>query len=54
MNVKIIVSDLQGKRTTYDQTHQGGDVVYTSINYYGTGTAEVLINDKSVKTYKLN
>lgn len=54
MNVKIIVSDLQGKRTTYDQTHQGGDVIYTSINYYGTGTAEVLINDKSVKTYKLN
>ncbi|NLV20516.1 MAG: Stk1 family PASTA domain-containing Ser/Thr kinase [Syntrophomonadaceae bacterium] len=54
MNVKIIVNDLHGERQSYNQSHQGGDIIYTSINYYGTGTAEVFINDKSVKVYKLN
>lgn len=54
MNVKIIVSDLHGERQSYNQSHQGGDVIYTSVNYYGTGTAEVFINDKSAKVYNLN
>ncbi len=54
MNVKIIVTDLHGERQSYNQAHQGDDIIYTSINYYGTGTAEVFINDKSVKIYKLN
>lgn len=54
MNVKIVVNDLHGERQSYNQSHQGGDIIYTSINYYGTGTAEVFINDKSAKVYKLN
>ncbi|HWQ76372.1 MAG TPA: protein kinase [Syntrophomonas sp.] len=54
MNVKIVVTDLQGKRTSYDENHNAGDVIYHSVNYYGKGTAEILIDDKSVKTYKLD
>ena len=53
LEVKIVVNDLHGERVTYDEVHSGGDVVYTSINYYGNGTAEVFINDKSAKVYKL-
>jgi serine/threonine protein kinase len=53
LNVRIVVTDLQGERETYNEMHQGGDVVYTSINYYGSGTAEVFLNDKSAKVYNL-
>ena len=53
LNVRIVVTDLQGERETYNQMHQGGDVVYTSINYFGSGTAEVFLNGKSAKVYKL-
>ncbi|HRW12920.1 MAG TPA: protein kinase [Syntrophomonas sp.] len=54
MNVRIEVSDLHGERQSYNQMHHGDDIINTSINYYGAGTAEVFINDKSVKIYKLN
>lgn len=53
LNIRIVVTDLQGERETYNEMHQGGDVVYTSINYYGSGTAEVFLNDKSAKVYNL-
>lgn len=51
--VLIKVNDVNGVREVYNQLHRAGDVVYAGISYNGTGTAEVFLNGKSVKTEPL-
>ena len=51
--VVINVTDVQGKREVYDERHDRGDMVTVGITYYGTGTAEVVLDGTSWRSYEL-
>ncbi len=51
--VLIKVTDTNGTREVYNKLHRSGDVIYAGITYSGSGTAEVFLNNKSVKIYPL-
>lgn len=52
-NVVIKVNDAQGEREVYNAQRRAGDSISVSIKYYGTGTAQVLLNSKPFNTYSL-
>jgi beta-lactam-binding protein with PASTA domain/tRNA A-37 threonylcarbamoyl transferase component Bud32 len=52
-NVVIKVTDAQGAREVYNAQRRAGDSISVSIKYYGTGTAQVLLNSKAFNTYSL-
>ncbi|HRY12798.1 MAG TPA: protein kinase [Syntrophomonadaceae bacterium] len=51
--VVINVTDAQGSRKVYDERHDGGDTVTVGITYYGTGTAQVLLDGSALRSYDL-
>ncbi|MDD3363592.1 MAG: protein kinase [Syntrophomonas sp.] len=51
--VVVRVNDARGSRQVYSILHRAGETVSVGINYSGTGTAEVLLNDILTKTYNL-
>ncbi len=51
--VLIRVKDAKGQREVYNEIHRGGDTVFIGVNYYGSGTAEILLNGQSYKTVTL-
>jgi len=51
--VFINVTDAQGSRKVYDERHDGGDTVTVGITYYGTGTAQVLLDGSALRSYDL-
>lgn len=40
--IQIIVTDVTGTHTEYDQWHNSGDFIRTTAEYFGTGTLKVL------------
>ncbi|MCX5780371.1 MAG: PASTA domain-containing protein, partial [Firmicutes bacterium] len=52
-NVVITVTDAQGVREVYNAQRRAGDSISVSIKYYGTGTAQVMLNSKPFNTYSL-
>ncbi len=51
--VLINIKDGQGKRQVYEELHRGGDTVYMTAKYYGSGELEIYLNGKYNKTLKL-
>jgi serine/threonine-protein kinase len=51
--VVINVTDVQGKREVYNERHDRGDAVTVGITYYGTGTAQVLLDGTNLRSYDL-
>ncbi|HZK43579.1 MAG TPA: protein kinase [Syntrophomonadaceae bacterium] len=51
--VVIRVNDGKGKKEVYNELLKAGEQVYIGISYYGQGTAEVLLNGKTYKTFDL-
>lgn len=51
--VVIEVNDAKGKREVYSQMHQAGETIFIGISYFGTGKADVYLNNKYYKTYNL-
>lgn len=51
--VVIRVNDAHGEREVYNEMHHGGDTVSVGINYYGSGTAKVIVNGTVKQTYRL-
>lgn len=51
--VVIRVNDGKGRREVYNELKQAGETVYIGISYFGKGSAEVLLNGKSYKTFEL-
>ena len=52
-NVVVNVTDLQGNRKVYDERRRAGDDVTVGITYYGTGTAEVVLDGTHFRSYSL-
>ncbi|MFA7076967.1 MAG: protein kinase [Syntrophomonas sp.] len=52
-NVVIKVNDAQESREVYNVRHRAKDTVRVGVNYYGTGTAEVLRDGTHFRTYNL-
>ncbi len=52
-NVVIKVSDVQGTREVYSERQPGGDTITVGITYYGSGTAEVLLDGSRYRTFSL-
>ncbi len=52
-DVSIKVTDVQGTRQVYSESQPGGDTVTIGITYYGSGTAEVLLDGSRYRTYTL-
>ncbi|MEQ8199868.1 MAG: PASTA domain-containing protein [Syntrophomonadaceae bacterium] len=51
--VVINVTDVQGNRKVYDERRRAGETVTVGITYYGTGTAEVLLDGTHFSSYNL-
>lgn len=51
--VVIRVNDGKGRREVYNELKQAGETIYIGISYFGKGTAEVMLNGKSYKTFDL-
>lgn len=51
--VLIRIKDAKGQREVYNELHRGGDTVSAAVNYFGSGTAEVLLNGEPYKTFTL-
>jgi hypothetical protein len=49
----IKIDDAKGKREVFNQMYRGEDTVHVGVNYYGSGTAEVLLDGDSYKTFSL-
>jgi len=47
--VKIVVLDVTGVRTVYDQPHNAGDQITQVVTYYNQGKIQVLVDDKKVE-----
>lgn len=47
--VKILVTDVAGTRTEYEQTHNAGEVFALQVTYYGQGKIQVLVDGKKIK-----
>jgi serine/threonine protein kinase len=51
--VEIRVSDAEGTRQVYKQTHRAGTNVSVTVSYYGSGSAEVRLNSDRFKVFNL-
>jgi beta-lactam-binding protein with PASTA domain/predicted Ser/Thr protein kinase len=51
--VTITVSDSQGSRHVYDQTHSGGTAISVAVSYYDSGKAEVKLDSERFKVFTL-
>lgn len=52
-HVVLVLKDAKGERTVYDEYHQGGSAVNVAVNYFGSGTVIVKLNDNQWKTLSL-
>jgi len=51
--VEISITDAEGTRKVYKQTHKSGTNVTVGVSYYGSGTAEVKLNSERFKVFNL-
>ncbi len=51
--VVINVTDSEGTRQVYKQTHNSGTNVNVGVSYYGSGSAEVKLNSERFKVFNL-
>jgi len=52
-HVVLVLNDAKGERRVYDEYHQGGSTVNVAVNYFGSGTVVVKLNDNNYKTFTL-
>ena len=51
--VKVILHDAKGERQIYDELHEAGDNITLGVNYFGSASLEIKLNNRPFKTYKL-
>jgi len=47
-HIQIVVTDVTGTHTEYDQWHNSGDFIRTTAEFYGSGTLKVLQDEKVI------
>ena len=52
--VRIVVNDVQGSRTAYVDSHQGGERVVKTVHYLGRAVIEVYVDNELLREIKAN